>query len=256
MPSTNPNRKWLMPVLSTAAIVLLWVFPSLWYTQRSSEKGSWLAEQQQIDGWRYEAIPVAQAAESALVADRLVNGEFENPQGAKVRVFSAKRYQEKANEIGLFIHTPDRCWSQAGWKVEPADPQVVEVEVHGIRIPFERRIFTSPVQRELVYFAGMIGGQPLPYRLDHHLSIAMRQGQGKDVDGTGTTLRASDSRFWVRLWDSFLSRRQLLGAKHFLRISTPVGADVAASDERLREFLPKWLKPTDYATELATAGRR
>lgn len=243
-------KRWIAPLLLAASVVALWSFPKFWYAKRSSDRVYWYAERENIPGWTYTPIPVAKAAEAVLVGDRMVNGDFTAPDRTVLRVFSAKRYHEKANEIGLFMHTPDRCWIQAGWKLEPAEPEVVEVDLHGVRIPLERRIFVGGGQRELVYFAGLVSGEPLPYRLDHHLSVAKRFQVKERSDNTGAAVRASDRQYWNRLWDSFTNRRQLLGPKHFFRISTPIlGEDLGAADQRLKSFLPAWLPPVDYATE-------
>ena len=234
-------------------LLALWFFPLAWYTRTSSnQQYFWLTERTNLTGWAYHQVPVAESAEAILVADRLVNGEFTNSIGKAVRVFSAKRYQEKQNEIGLFVHTPDRCWTESGWKLEPAAPEMIELELHGTKILFERRIFTVGAQRELVYFAGLTGGQPLPYRLDHNLSVGMKHQLALARDKTGTTLRGSDQRLWTRVWESFASRRPLLGPKQFLRISTPVNpANLSDGDRLIQEFLSQWLSPSDYHQELA-----
>ena len=236
----------------TLVIALVWLFPTFWYTRGvSGQRYFWLAEQTNAPGWRYESRPLAESAEAVLVADQLVNGEFSRGAQTAVRVFSAKRFVEKQNDIGLFVHTPDRCWTEAGWKMEALEPDVVELSLHGIALQFERRIFSQGQQRELVYFTGLTGGQPLPYRLDHNLSVGRRQQQGAGGASRGAVLRASDARLWRRVWESFWSRRPLLGPKQFLRISTVVhGEDVAEADRLLREFLPRWLQPADYAREL------
>jgi hypothetical protein len=252
MLKVRPIKALVLPLALTAAVAGLWAFPRVWYTQRSSEQVHWFFERESVEGWTYRDEPVGKAAENVLVGDRMVNGEFISQDGRMVRVFSAKRYEEKANEIGLFMHTPDRCWTQIGWRVEENLPEMIEVMVHGVTLPVERRIFVHQNHRELVYFAGLVGGEPLPYRLDHHLSVAKRyQVRNLRGDGASAGLRASDSQFWSRLWDSFTNRRELLGPKHFVRISTPLGADVAAADRRLREFLPQWLAPVDYSKERA-----
>jgi hypothetical protein len=210
-----------------------------------------MSEQTNLPGWTFRSVPVNKAAESILVADRLINGEFSGPRGWLVRVFSAKRYIESQNEIGLFVHTPDRCWTEAGWRLEPVQPDYREVLIHGVPILFERRIFSSGSERELVYFGGLVGGQPLPYRLDHNLSVGMRHALRLAQDTTGATLRASDKRFWQRVWDSFIARRPLIGPKQFLRVSTPLAdIEVAQADSLLVDFLSHWLKPVAYQKEL------
>jgi hypothetical protein len=211
----------------------------------------WLTAQTNVVGWTFQDIPVSKSAEAVLVADRLINGEFKASTGAVVRVFSAKRYSESQNEVGLFVHTPDRCWTESGWQMEPTQLEFRELSVHGVPIAFERRIFDNGPQRELVYFAGLVGGQPLPYRLDHNLSVGMKHALHTAKDETGTTLRASDQRFWERIWESFASRRPLIGPKQFLRISTTVsGSDLGSADALLEDFLPRWLELVPYDKEL------
>ena len=232
-------------------VAALWLFPHFWY--QKAEPGNvsyWLGERTELPGTVYNPVPISESAERLLVADRTLNGDFSAPGQRSIRVFSAKRFIEKKNEIGLFVHTPDRCWTQSGWKIEPNAPEFVEVTVHGVTIPFERRIFTHRSHRELVYFCGLVGGRPLPYRLDHNLSVALKFQSAERIDQSGAALRATNADFWARVWDSFASRRELFGPKQFIRVSTPIaGGDVAEADERLREFIPQWLAPVDFQSE-------
>ena len=246
--SSLPRRVWFPPLILAALIVLLWAFPAFWFTARGKSRVYWFAEKSELPGWSFRPIPIDQAAEKFLVADRTFNGEFKDGQGVEVSVFSAKRYEEKAGEIGLFMHTPDRCWVEAGWKINPEGAATKDISLEGGRFQVERRIFSFGGRRELVYFFGLIGGQSLPYRLDHNLSIGLRsslRGEGrKDV------VRASDAHFWARLWDAFQSRRELLGPKQFIRISTNLGAEeISAADQRLESFIGRWLVLGDYAEE-------
>lgn len=241
----------------------LWMFPHFWYTGgRGSANPVWLVEGTNVAGWAYRGVPIAESAERMLVADRTVSGEFSNAESHReIRVFSSKRYSEKPNDIGLFVHTPDRCWTQGGWQLEPATPDFVEIEVHGLRMVLERRIFVAGTQRELVYFGGMVGGQPLPYRLDYNLSVGMKYAlRRKSVASAthGTELRFIDTRFWRSLWDSFVTRSQMLGPKQFIRISTSlVGAEIEEADRLLQSFLARWLDLGDFQAELKawTGGR-
>jgi hypothetical protein len=255
----TPPAAGLGPVAFLTLVVLgLWAFPTFWYTQTDPRTGHfWLTEQTNLTQWAFREIPVSKSAEALLVADRLISGEFDDGHDHVVRVFSAKRYAESGNEIGLFVHTPDRCWTESGWKMQPVQPEYKSLTVHGVELLFERRVFTSGAQPELVYFAGLVGGQPLPYRLDHNLSVGMKHALHTAQDSTGTTLRASDKRFWQRVWDSFVARRPLIGPKQFLRISTPVHhGDVEAADMVLESFLPQWLATSDYRQELVDWSRR
>lgn len=239
-------------------VLALWLFPNGWYARSVSSDARWLTEVTNVANWKFTLIPVAESAEKQLVADRLLNGEFTNQTaGGVVRVFLAKRYSEKPNDIGLFVHTPDRCWTESGWKVEPVEPDMVELEVQGIRMTLERRVFVAPGHRELVYFGGLVGGQPLPYRLDHNYSVGMRVAEAGGGRGAGAGARASDSRLWGRVWDSFVSRRPLLGPKQFIRVSTPVtDGNLEAGDRRIREVLALWLTPKEFREEIEAWERQ
>jgi hypothetical protein len=242
---------WVLGALCLA-VAACWLFPRFWYVAKEPGQALfWLTERTNLAGWQYRDVPVSQSAENVLVADRLVSGEFSRVSGEVVRVFSAKRYVEKENDIGLFVHTPDRCWTEAGWKIDPVQPDFVELSVQGRKLGFERRVLATPSQRELVYFGGLVGGQPLPYRLDHNLSVGMRYAMRAADRRGGAALRASDARFWQRVWDSFVSRQPLLGPKQFIRLSAPVrGDDLAAGDRLLAEVLGQWLTPADFRQEM------
>lgn len=141
-------------------IIGLWGFPWLWYSgEEDVECAAWLMEQKSIPGWSYIEAPIEKAAERRLVADQVFSGEYRSEGGAdRVLAFAAHRYSETPNDIGLFVHTPDRCWTESGWKIERAPPEYVELRVGGIQILFERRVFVSNGRRELVYFGGLLGG--------------------------------------------------------------------------------------------------
>jgi hypothetical protein len=104
----------------------------------------------------------------------------------------------------------------------------------------------------LVYFTGLTGGQPLPYRLDHNLSVGQRSAARHIKGDQGAALRASDKRLWTRVWESFTNRRQLFGPKQFVRISTSIEhGNVEAADNLLQQFLTEWLQLTDFEQETA-----
>ncbi len=238
-------------VALASLVVAIWVFPRFWYSRVDPASATqWLDARTNVAGWKYRAVAVDQSAERLLVADRLENGEFlaeskDRWERDPVRVFAAWRLKEDPREIGLFVHTPDRCWVQSGWDIEASAPEVVTVPVHGRELAFERRIFANRGHRELVYFTGLVAGQTLPYRLDHNLSVSRRvvaKGVG-EAERITKANRWNDSLLWRRVVESFLSRRPLLGPKQFLRISTPLDGGEAEADRRIREFLPRWLEP-------------
>jgi len=251
--ASAPTARWLTVLLFSGLVAVLWVFPNFWYTRAGrSQDFRWLAENTNVPGHFYRSVPVNEVAEAFLVADRLSNGEFSRTGGLPVRVFSAKRYLKKENEIGLFSHTPDRCWTSAGWKMEPLERDYCEVEVHGMRILFERRLFTAGVQRELVYFGALVGGKPLPYRLNQYAAAAQGREGLFAADRTGTLRRLAQSRMWGWAMESFFTRTPLLGPQRFIRLSSSVDtAGLGAADQRLQELIPQWLQPVDYDAELA-----
>jgi hypothetical protein len=248
--SSERRKALVVPAVLSALIAALWIFPEVWYTRQGAGQKVWFAERDQIAGWEYSAQPVSESAERILVADRTFNGEFRKA-GQAIRAFSAKRYEEKANEIGLFVHTPDRCWVESGWTIQPVRPEVIDLTIHGVRLAMERRVFDYKGQRELVYFCGLVGGQTLPYRLDHNLSVGVRTALKERPETAGAAARATDTHFWKRLGTSFASRRALDGPKQFIRISTPVREDIAPADELLQEFIGQWLVAGDYEQERA-----
>ena len=208
----NPKNAILSSALLSGLVLILWIFPALWYSSSDlSQKRVWLSGQNDIDGWSFETMPVSKSAESVLVADQLISGEYSQGD-RKVRVFLAKRYVENNNDIGLFVHTPDRCWVQSGWRILPSEPNIVRIPVHGIILSLERRIFVSGQHHELAYFGGLLGGQSLPYRLDHNLGVALQISMnvsGKEKRGSWIP----DALLFQRMWESFTSRLPLSGPK-------------------------------------------
>jgi hypothetical protein len=239
-------------------VLACWAFPAVWYTRSSGDKPSfWLAPRTNAIAWQFEPQSVEKSAEAQLAADTVFFGEYREKSGQAVRLFTAARLSERPGEIGLFVHTPDRCWTQAGWRIEPVNPDYFEMEVGGARIGMERRIFTHPSGvRELVYFFGLVGGQTLPYRLDHNLGVGQRfRAADGAVESRGTWLRAMDQVLWRRVWESFVHRRQLLGAKEFVRISTTVlGTETGDEDALLRRSIVEILEPKSLA--VAGGGAR
>ena len=165
-------------------------------------------------------------------------------------MYSAKRYLGKENEIGLFSHTPDRCWTATGWKVVPTQKSFVEFSVHDVPMLFERRIFSNGKYDELVYFGALVGGRPLPYRLDQYHSFAEEAGSEDGGQGNSALSRLAQTRVWGWAFESFSSRTPLAGPQQFIRISTAIhGENQERADLALQSFLNDWLEPTDYQAE-------
>ena len=239
-------------IILSGALLVVWLFPQFWYSKTDPRQGYfWLAEQNRLPGWQYQETPVSEAAEAVLAADKIVNGEFRGAGGTIVRVFSAKRYAERESEFDMFSHTPDRCWTSVGWKLEPTAPDSIELDLHGMTLRLERRIFVTGTQRELVYFGALVGGQPLPYRLDQYLDVGRKRTEKSPGGIFGRMIGALDARLFGWPWKSFVNRRPLTGPKQFIRVSTPVaGTDTQNADTLLKGFFLRWLSLTDYRQEL------
>lgn len=247
---TRPRRVLVSLVALAAVVAALWQFPNFWYQDTQPGGGyHWFAEQNSLPGWTYQEVPLSAAAEAVIQADAVASGVFRARDRGDVQVYSAKRYLKKENEIGLFSHTPDRCWTAVGWTIEPAAPDSLELDVHGVRLLLERRVFVHGSQRVLVYFGAVVGGKPLPYRLDQYHSAATTPS-GSSAQVNSTWRRLAQWRLWEWAWDSFRQRTPLAGPQQFLRLSTSASGDLQEADQRLREFLPQWLRPADYGEEL------
>ena len=246
------NKKHVGLVFFGFVCALLWAFPSVWYAgEQSTGEYQWFGLREKVAGWDYTNRPVGDAAEAILVADHMTNGEYRSPIGQSVRVFSAKRYVEKENAVGLFSHTPDRCWTNTGMFIEPEEPFHRVLNVHGIEMSLERRVFTMGSSRELVYFGAIVGGEALPYRLDQYLGSGMRNRPESGGDRGGTFRRLFNTRVWSWALESFVRRTRLAGPQQLIRISTPVYPDLETAEKTLEQFLPKWLYLTNYEEEKA-----
>lgn len=233
------NRKQSVIILcATLTIVGCWAFPVMWYERPSQESVTWLSLKTQAPGWTIEFLEVGESAERVLAADELKYAECRtSDSGQLVRVFTAKRFNENPHEIGLFVHTPDRCWTESGWMLTDFHQDIRRLEVHGNEFEVERRIFTFHDKKELVYFFGLVGGKPLPYRLDHNLSVGRDYRIDETKTRSGGILRAKDKLLWSRVWDSFASRKQLFGPKEFIRISTEISSGEEDADALLERSL-------------------
>ena len=231
-------------------LLVLWQFPATWYAGKADgAEYQWFGLNQEIPGWEFKEISVGDAAEAILVADRMDNGEFHQEDGVLVRVFSAKRFEEKENAVGLFSHTPDRCWTNTGMVIEDVGPFFRKLNVHGIEMVLERRLFSMGSQRELVYFGALVGGAALPYRMDQYLGSGLRRKSGSAGDQRGTLDRLVNIRVWSWALESFLKRARLAGPQQLIRISTPVIGSIEAADERLMDFFEQWLRVVPYEEE-------
>ncbi len=232
-------------------LLIMWLFPGFWYAGKSDEESyQWFGLNEEISGWEYNEISVGDAAEAILVADRMDNGAYRQGDGPVVRVFSAKRFEEKENSVGLFSHTPDRCWTNTGMVIENDEPYFRNVDIHGIEMVLERRVFSIGSQRELVYFGALVGGAALPYRMDQYLGSGRKRESAARGDEGGAIGRLVNTRVWGWAFESFVKRARLAGPQQLIRISTPITDSVESADARLLDFFEKWLSVVSYEDEV------
>jgi hypothetical protein len=225
----------LFPGILALMLTACWLGPRIWYSKTASDQPFvWFDERTNAPGWSCRTGETDKATEGQLAADSVFFGTFTRGASQKVRVFTAKRFRENPNEIGLFVHTPDRCWTEAGWQIEDQGADTVALVLDGVQVLAERRVFRHvDAGRELVYFFGLAGGQALPYRLDHNLGVGRRFVERRSIEKSGLAFRATDNRMWGRVWDAFRERRMLLGAKQLVRISTAIPDHDTGSAEAL-----------------------
>ncbi len=107
--------------------------------------------------------------------------------------------------------------------------------------------FAFGPKRELMYFGAIVGGKPLPYRLDQFLDSGLGRKDSGDV--AGTVGRLANARIWSWAFESFSNRTRLAGPQHMIRVSTPVSKELDSAEVRLKEILEKWLVPISYREE-------
>lgn len=228
--------------LGCLLVLFLWGGPALWYS-RPPDGVAWPLElRPRLDGWHYEPGNISDAEGRALLADHVETGTYQRQGQVPLRWFAANRGFATVNEIGLFAHTPDRCWTQSGWTLESSLPETKMIHHQGKQWQLERRLFRLGNHLELVYFGGLIQGQPPRFRLDHNLSVAQRkQNKGLNMS-TELQLRLTDGRLWGRVADAFRSRTPLSGSRTFFRVSVPVAPGaVQEGDALIESVLSEWL---------------
>ena len=133
--------------------------------------------------------------------------------------------------------------------IENVEPFFQEIEIHGIEMLLERRVFRFGLRRELAYFGALVGGEALPYRMDQYLGAGLKKHPNALGDHGGALGRLVDLRVWSWALESFVRRTRLAGPQQLIRVSTPIEGSIDAADARLRSVLNLWLKLVPYEDE-------
>ncbi len=197
------------------------------------------AIRESVPGWEFIAEPVGRQAQEVLAASRLVNGAYQAGDGQRVTVFAAEWDADGSHPMSVVQHTPDVCWVGAGMKpIRLGQPQRITVSLGGREVPFECRVFGPPhgSVRELVVWCTLVGGSVVAetdrWALEEDLDVETRTR----FEWAGRRLAAG--QFLVNVAE----RRRGIGAKQFVRFSTPVAEGWEPALERLKAFAPTWLE--------------
>jgi len=100
------------------AVLLVWLFRVLVLSTDPQTGYFWLTERNpcQVGNTRKRD---QRGGEAVLAADRIVTANFKAKPEWSSRSFS-KTLLGKGGD--MFSHTPDRCWTSVGWKLEPTAP--------------------------------------------------------------------------------------------------------------------------------------
>lgn len=119
----------------------------------------------EIPGWTARDLPVgetefvATAVERILRYDDVLYRSFER-EGVNLAIFVSYWGRGKSSVREVAAHTPDRCWTTAGWKVHTIENQV-PMDYHSFQLmPAERRKFTFHGTPMHVTFWHIVGGEP------------------------------------------------------------------------------------------------
>jgi hypothetical protein len=198
-----------------------------------------------MDGFRFVEDPISPAAQATLDTTNLFNGNFiaesELPEGPQeFTTFAAQWDGSRRQSMSVVQHTPDICWVGAGWMPHDlGQPRRVDLDLHGISVPFECRVFEAPgqPQRQLVLWCTVVGGRILD---EGNRWSGEDQGQSRDQQ------LWSARRLSLGQWFANVRARRLGSLdKQFLRISVGVGEDWEQGLRELRRVAPLWLRVTE-----------
>lgn len=252
------SRSGVFLALFAAVVVSAWAWFHVW--PPSEPRLPDLTASTNLTGFEFHFEPLSETASAMLATPDYVNGAFsattENSTTPKVvRVFSASWPATRTIGLNVIQHTPDICWVGSGWvPIDLGQPDQVELDfmspglspntalTNRIRLRFECRAFSSPDARakELVMWCTLVGGHVLPESSRFRASKKTVSGPdaGHDRERQFAAGRRLSADYFIQ---SVQRRLRVQGAKQFVRISTTVEGDCAASLEELQGFARRWL---------------
>ena len=193
-----------------------------------------------IAGYKFKAEPVGDEAVQTLATTNLFNGVFRSVSGERFTVFMGTWDAARSKELAVVGHTPDICWVGAGAvPVSVGQPDQMELDFSGTKIPFEVRAFQMPgttKHLELTVWCTLISGQVFAESDRFEL---------KDSSvGTADARKTLAGRKLARLQLVRAIRERVPGdgSKQFVRFSTSLEGDSKPALERIEEFAQRWLR--------------
>jgi hypothetical protein len=187
-----------------------------------------------IPGWDYKPILLSTEAKKILATGDILNGTFFSHKGERLSVFLAEWKAGKHNSLDVVAHTPDICWSNAGWiSTQSHYGDSIEMHFSERPIPFETRIFEEPRggTQEIAFWCTLVNGQI--YSELNGFAPAETPKKNNQLSLNSTARRLSAGHFL-----NALSRRNLgAGTKQFLRISTEISKQTQGELSLIQNFI-------------------
>ena len=243
---------------------------------RPPSSGIWLTARTNLPGYTFVPEPVSDAVKETLGTTNIVSGTFYNiaadgnqksepasdvrhlssgtdlhPLASdRITVFLATWSAESKKPLLMLGHTPDICWTGAGWKpVELGQPRQVLIDLPTTEgrsqrseptsvlrppssrpLPFSCRAFESPdrTTRELAVWCTLIDGQLLAESMPSERASVQVVTSAAHVRMTilDRLVRATRQRLPVR------------GEKQFMRYSMPMNGDWRITLEKSKSLVP------------------
>ncbi|MCW5558279.1 MAG: hypothetical protein KIT22_10670 [Verrucomicrobiae bacterium] len=197
-----------------------------------------LAPREEVPGMRFTAEPVSETAAEILATTNLINGSFLGKGDQRITAFLGTWSAENSKELSVVSHTPDICWVGAGWTpVVAKHPDRIEIELDGVRLPFECRTFRAPgsLHEELTVWCTLVNGRVTGEtgRFVVPVDPESRREERWAIQGR----RLAGSHFL----DALKHRSAGRGDKQFVRFSTRLDGDWQRSLGELQDFGRQWL---------------
>lgn len=193
-----------------------------------------------IAGYEFKAEPVGDEAVQTLATTNLFNGLFRSDSGERFTVFMGTWDAARSKELAVVGHTPDICWVGAGAvPVSVGQPDQMELDFSGTKIPFEVRAFQMPgttKHLELTVWCTLISGQVFA----ESDRFELKDSSVETPDARKTVAGRRLAR--MHLVRAIRERVPGDGSKQFVRFSTSLDGDWQTALGRLAGFSKRWLQ--------------